>query len=144
MDFNTQNLGECLHNAGFDEKLKTLFIWQGVTYFLSGKGVDSTLGFIAHHSGAGSAMIFDYFYNHILRDPHRGDAKRLKQAARISGEEYTFGIDEGQVEQFLIQRGFTEICNMELEDLKKLYFKGPNACRVVPGGMAIVSARTSK
>jgi methyltransferase (TIGR00027 family) len=144
MDFNSQELGECLQNAGFNERDKTLFIWQGVTYFLTGKGVDSTLSFIAHHSGEGSAVIFDYFYNHILRDPHRADTKRLKQAARISGEEYLFGIDEGDVEQFLIQRGFSEICNVELEDLKRLYFQGTNASRVVPSGIAIVSARTSK
>jgi methyltransferase (TIGR00027 family) len=142
VDFNTQELSDCLQKAGYDEKIKTLFIWQGVTYFLTGKGVDSTLGFIASHSGSGSAVIFDYFYNHILRDPNRADAKRLRSAARISGEEYTFGIDQGQTEIFLNQRGFKEICDKSLNDLKADYFKGANASRVVPEGIAIVSART--
>jgi methyltransferase (TIGR00027 family) len=142
VDFNTQELGESLNHAGYDEKSKTLFIWQGVTYFLIGEGVDGTLSFVVRHSGAGSAVIFDYFYNQILRDPHRADAKRLRQAARISGEEYTFGIDQGETEQFLMRRGFNEICNRSLEELKQIYFRGSNGSRVVPDGIAIVSART--
>ena len=49
MDFNTQSLGQQLPASGYNEQAKTLFVWQGVTYFLEAKGVDSTLDFIAHH-----------------------------------------------------------------------------------------------
>src|SRR5262249_10896737 len=46
-DFNTQTLDERLAASGYDERCKTLFIWQGVTYFLTAEGIDSTLAFIA-------------------------------------------------------------------------------------------------
>ncbi|MBI1258258.1 MAG: SAM-dependent methyltransferase [Chloroflexi bacterium] len=140
VDFNTQALGERLLAGGYDTQGKTLFIWQGVTYFLTAAGVDSTLAFIADHSGAGSTVIFDYFSNEMLNDSHNGYGKMIKRAAQMSGEEYLFGIDEGQVESFLSARGFADVQNATLDDLKRLYFTGANARRVVPKGIAIVSA----
>ena len=140
VDFNTQALSERLLASGYNEQAKTLFIWQGVTYFLTPEGVDSTLAFIANHSGPGSAVIFDYFYNETLRDTSRSYVKTMRRAARMTGEEYMFGIDQGQIEPFLTQRGFRDVRSVTLEDLKRLYFTGPNAGRAVPEGIAIVSA----
>ena len=144
VDFNTQQLGERLQSRSYNEQDKTLFIWQGVTYFLAQEGVDSTLAFIVNHSGDGSTVIFDYFHNETLHDTSRGYGKMMKQAARVSGESYLFGIDQGQIEPFLTQRGFHDIHNVTLEDLKPLYFTGSNAVRVLPTGIAIVSATVSK
>lgn len=141
VDFNTQQLSERMQSSDYDQQGKTLFIWQGVTYFLTQEGVDSTLDFIANHSGEGSAVIFDYCYNEMLRDTRHGYGKMMKQAARLSGEAYMFGIDQGQIEPFMIKRGFHDIHNVMLEDLKPLYFTGSNAGRVLPEGIAIVSAR---
>ncbi len=140
VDFNTQSLGERLKNSDYNEPAKTLFIWQGVTYFLEAQGMDSTLDFIADHSGPGSSVIFDYMYNEIFQDPNNSYGKALKRAARMSGEEYLFGIDRGQVEPFLNRRGFRDVRNMTLEELKQRYFTGPNAGRTVPADIAIVSA----
>ncbi len=144
VDFNTQQLGERLLESSYNERGKTLFIWQGVTYFLTKEGVDTTLAFIANHSGPGSAVIFDYFYNETLRDPHRADVKMMQRTAKLMGEAYMFGVDRGQIEPFLSQRGFRDIRNTNLEDIKRLYFTGPNAGRMMATGIAIVSARVSK
>jgi methyltransferase (TIGR00027 family) len=144
VDFNTQTLEECLHNSGYDEKAKTLFIWQGVTYFLTTKVIESTLAFISSHSGPGSTVIFDYFYNETVHDTTRSDVKMMRRAARMTGEEYMFGIDQGQIEPFLVQRGFGNVHDATLEDLKRLYFIGVNAGRFMPDGIAIVSAEVNK
>jgi methyltransferase (TIGR00027 family) len=144
VDFNSQSLNERLLESGYNEQGKTLFIWQGVTYFLTAEGVDSTLAFIARHSGPGSAVIFDYFYNEVFSDSSNSYAKALRRAAQVSGEEYMFGVDRGQIEPFLSQRGFKDVHNMTLEDLKQIYFIGKNAGRVVPRGIAIASARVNK
>jgi len=143
LDFNIQTLTECLlaHGSGYNEHSKTLFIWQGVTYFLTTQGVDSTLVFIANHSGPGSTAIFDYFYNETLHDKSRSDVKMMRRAAQMTGEEYMFGIDQGQIESFLTRRGFCEVRNVTFDDLKPLYFNGSNAGRVLPTGLAIVSAK---
>ncbi len=144
MDFNTQELGELLQSSGYNEQGKTLFIWQGVTYFLTAEGVDNTLAFIANHSGPGSAVIFDYCYNETIHDTSRGYGKSLRQASRVSGEPYLFGIDQGQVEPFLAERGFCDVLDVPLENIKSKYFTGPNAGRVMATGLAIVSARVNK
>jgi methyltransferase (TIGR00027 family) len=142
-DFNTQSLGERLFASGYDERGKTLFIWQGVTVYLTAEGVDSTLAFMANHSGPGSAVIFDYLYNETLRDTSRPDIRRIHQAARVTGEGYLFGIDEGKIEPFVTQRGFHDVRNADAEELTRLYFTGPNAGRVVAPGNAIASARVN-
>jgi methyltransferase (TIGR00027 family) len=43
VDFNTQALAERLPASGYNDQGKTLFIWQGVTYFLTAEGIESTL-----------------------------------------------------------------------------------------------------
>jgi methyltransferase (TIGR00027 family) len=141
VDFNTQTLGERLLASGYNERGKTLFIWQGVTMYLTPEGVDSTLAFIANHSGLGSAVIFDYFYSETLRDMKMKTARRI---TRVIGERLIFGIDEGQIEPFLAQRGFRDVRNADAEELKRLYFTGPNAGRVISTGAAIASARVNK
>jgi methyltransferase (TIGR00027 family) len=144
MDFNTQTLSERLQSSGYNEHGKTLFIWQGVTMYLSAQGIDNTLAFIANQSGPGSAVIFDYFYNETLRDTSRPEVRLMQRTARVTGEGYLFGIDQGQIEPFLTQRGFRDVRNATGEDLKRLYFTGPNAGRVVPTGCDIVWARVNK
>jgi methyltransferase (TIGR00027 family) len=140
VDFNTQTLGERLLGNGYNEHGKTLFIWQGVTMYLAPESIDSTLAFIAHHSRQDSMVIFDYFYNETLRDMKM---KTTQRVTRALGERLVFGINHGQIELFLTQRGFHDIRNVEAEDLKRMYFTGPNAKRVVATGAAIVSARVN-
>jgi methyltransferase (TIGR00027 family) len=144
VNFNTQTLGERLQSSGYAENAKTLFIWQGVTFFLTNEGVDRTLAFISEHSGSGSTVIFDYMYSEIFQDESRSDVKALRSASRISGESYLFGIDRGQIGPFLTQRGFEDVQNETLEDLRQKYFTGKNAGRVVPTGIAIASARVAR
>jgi len=140
-DLNTQPLGEVLRNGGYDAQGKTLFIWQGVIYFLTPEGVDRTLAFIAEHSGPDSAVIFDYIYNETLHDTTHGYGKALARAGKVSGEPYVFGSDRGQVGSFLAQRGFCDVVDVPLEDVKSNYFTGSNAARVmVTGHLAIASA----
>jgi len=144
MDFNTQKPAERLPATGYDEQGKTLFIWQGVTMYLTAEGVDSTLAFIANHSGTDSAVVFDYFYNEFLRDSNNLIVKRLRRIMQVIGEEHVFGIDEGQLDPFLARRSFRDVHNADAEELKRLYFIGPNAGRVLSTFVAIASARVSK
>ena len=60
IDFNKQTLQEELIKAGYDKNKKTLFIWEGVTYYISKEAVKSTLKFVANQSSPGSSIVFDY------------------------------------------------------------------------------------
>ena len=141
VDFNTQSLEQRLRESGYDETQKTLFIWQGVIYYLTPQGVDNTLAFIAQHSAPGSALIFDYATNTYLNDTSHGEIKRMRIMQRFTGEGLSFGLEPGQVEEFLTQRGFGDVRNISAEDLRRQYFTGANAARNLTDGYAIATAR---
>jgi methyltransferase (TIGR00027 family) len=141
VDFNTQTLEQRLFECGYDETRKTLFIWQGVTQYLAPAAVDSTLALIAHHSGDGSAVIFDYMYPTLLDGSiQHGEVANIRNKRWLSGEDFTFGIADGAVTGFLEQRGFHQIHDANNVYLHGAYFTGENAKRKVTYGYAIVSA----
>ncbi len=141
IDFNKETLGERLYGCGYDKRRKTLFIWQGVTPYLTPEAVDNTLAFVANNSGAGSSIVFDYMYAAALKARHkRGEVASMQRYRGMTGEGLTFGIEEGTVEEFLSQRGFYRVKNVTAEDLKRLYFTGVNQKRQVAPIYAIVSA----
>jgi methyltransferase (TIGR00027 family) len=141
VDFNTQSLEDRLDQAGYNPALKTLFIWQGVTMYLTAEAVDRTLDFVRRCSAPGSKIIFDYIDRSLLdnRETH-SEVKGMRRYRFMTGEGLTFGIEAGKVEDFLKSRGFREVENIRSEELKGLYFTGKNASRKVTGGYGIAAA----
>ena len=139
IDFNTQSLDERLPEMGYDPRLKTLFIWQGVTMYLIAEAVDATLNFVVCNSAPNSAIVFDYIYRQGLDGSQkRSEVSSMQRYRFMSGEGMTFGIAEGSVEVFLKERGFTQGKDMNAAGLKQAYFTGVNAVRKVSGGYGIV------
>jgi methyltransferase (TIGR00027 family) len=143
VDFNTETLDKLL-SSGFDASLKTLFIWEGVTQYLTAEAVDATLEWIRLHVAPGSAIIFDYM---VLPPPELAPARPERSVlhallVRLSGETREYGIEKGQIEAFLGQRGFTNVVEADAGRLEHLYCTGPNQGRVVLVNSAIVHAET--
>jgi methyltransferase (TIGR00027 family) len=140
VDFDKETLHK-LFDFGYSRQEKTLFIWEGVVYYLTAEAVDQTLEFVLKDSGAGSSIIFDYLYTSALTAAHkRGEIVRMQRAKRYTGEGLVFGIEEGQVEEFLRVRGYTQIQNVTSKDLKRIYFTGVNQARTIAPIYAIVHA----
>jgi len=66
IDFEKERLDKKLFESGYDRSLKTLFIWEGVTMYLTAESVDRTLAFIAGYSGKGSRVVFDYLFESAI------------------------------------------------------------------------------
>ena len=140
IDFNEQTLADRLFASGYDERLKTLFIWQGVTQYLTSQAVDDTLAFVAQHSGPASSIIFDYMDATLLSGPpRRGEIRNMRRYRRLSGEGLVFGIPIDCINAFLNARGFTQVCNVDHLALERVYFNAGSRRRVADG-YAIVSA----
>ena len=60
-------------------------------------------------------------------------------AAQIR-EPLQFGIEEGMIKPFLVERGFSRIQNVTSEDYKRAYFHGVNKDRTVCSIMSIAHA----
>jgi methyltransferase (TIGR00027 family) len=141
IDFNQQSLAQRLRECSYDPALKGLFIWQGVTYYLTPEAVDATLAFIVQKSGPGSAIVFDYIDSSVLQAPGRhGEVRNLRRYRRLTEESLSFGIPEGQIESFLTARGFAQVKNVSHADLHRLYFTGKRQKRTVAPGYGIVAA----
>ena len=65
VNFKTDDVMQCLTAAGYDASLQTLFIWEGVTYYLPQEAVERTLELVQNHSAAGSTLALDYMTTKI-------------------------------------------------------------------------------
>jgi methyltransferase (TIGR00027 family) len=105
VDFNAEPLPAAMSAAGYDPRRLTLFIWEGVTNYLSGDAVDGTLRFCAD-AAEGSIVIFTYIDHRVLDAPQSfHGTKNLLATLRTAGERWTFGLDPSRSADFLAQRG---------------------------------------
>jgi methyltransferase (TIGR00027 family) len=138
IDLNTQLLEDSLLEAGYDPMRKTLFIWQGVTMYLTSIAVEKTLEFVVSHSSVGSAIVFDYVYRDVLEGVQKhSEISNMRRYHFMTGEGLTFGIDEGCAEAWLKERGFRQSQDINAIDLKQAYFTGVNASRRIAEGYGI-------
>lgn len=139
--FNSQRLSDALFQHGYQDDLKTLFIWEGVTMYLNAEAVDTTLSFIAGDSAGGSSVIFDYFPPSVVDGSHGApEVKALRKNVRRMGEEFRFGIQNDQVETFMAARGFTRIRNVTARQCSEIYLNATNRKISVSGLFSFVIA----
>jgi methyltransferase (TIGR00027 family) len=123
VDFEKARLDESLFAHGYDKNLKTLFIWEGVTVYITRQAVEETLAFVANYSGEGCSIVFDYIYQSAIEGGIK-EAENMKTQAAEASESFKFGIKEGAAEEFLARRGFDNVKNMNAKSLEERYFKG--------------------
>lgn len=132
IDFDKEKLDKRLFESGYDKTLKTLFIWESVTFYITAEAVDETLAFVAKNSGEGSSIIFNYIFQSVVDGASKlEEAKKWRRQLDRRGEPPTFGIEEGTIEDFLSERGFWQVKNVTGESFKDAYFKGANQNRKV-------------
>jgi len=145
IDFGSEKLEVNLPECGYQGNLKTLFIWEGVTTYLTAEAVDRTLAFIAGSSGEGSCVVFDYLFESALDVTSQSREAELlrRQSARVH-EPLLFGIKDNTIEGFLSSRGFSVVENVTAKSLKDAYFKGKGQQRKLFPLAAIACARVRR
>jgi methyltransferase (TIGR00027 family) len=139
IDFNQQSLAGSVLPAGCSRKEKTVFIWQGVIYYLDPDAVDSTLQFITNHFPAGSRLVFDYALQSHLDSP-QGEVRSTNRYGRFTGERLRYAIPDGGLEAFLQARGFRLLVDYRAADLHRMYFTGKRSRRTISPGYAVAVA----
>ncbi len=112
IDFEHESLAQCLLPAGFDPKKETLFIWEGVTYYLSETAVAETLGFVSSHAPAGSRLCLDYL--------------QQKLESVHAAEPFRFCIPRVQFPELLARHGFELIEDLDASDLERRFLTLPD------------------
>jgi methyltransferase (TIGR00027 family) len=107
VNFKQDQLTEVLRKNGFDPTAKTLFIWEGVSYYLTEDAVVKTLLFIKESSPSGSILCFDYLN------------KELESVS--AAEPFQFWLDPGRLESFMETHGFKVLEHLDAPVLERRY-----------------------
>jgi methyltransferase (TIGR00027 family) len=121
-DLEHEDLAAVLHRAGYSDNEKTLFIWSGVSFYLSAQAVDSVLAFVSACSGAGSSIVFDYHYRGFTdgTGDYYGGAEGRRRVEEL-GEPCIFGIEEGGVSSLLRRHGLELVSDLGPPELERQY-----------------------
>ena len=123
IDFNSQYLLTTLIEHGFDRAQRSLFIMEGLTYFLRKNTIDRIFKCIANHSPDGSTVVFDYILQQYLDDESH-DPQSIVQRQYKHGEPLFFGIPDRYTESFVEFQGFRLQSDLGRSELEKKYLAG--------------------
>lgn len=127
INFDKQRLEEVLPGAGFDSKLRTFFLWEGVCMYLSEEGVQQTLGFVVRNAPSGSSIAFDYVALGALRgDVRYPDSRQWGSELAAMGHPMTFGIDEDDSAAYLREQGLELVSSIGSADMEREYLTKSN------------------
>lgn len=115
MDFTKDDLLTQRRKAGYSEREKSLFIWEGVTQYIPEASIKSTLDFVRDHSAAGSQIVFDYSLSSDSRinNPHTRFA--------AWGEPWIFGFPDGSAGEYVRRNGLSVVSDISMADLESQY-----------------------
>jgi methyltransferase (TIGR00027 family) len=121
-DFNRRRLREVLMEAGFESQQPTMFLWEGVTNYLSRETVDDVFGYVGN-CGAGSRIVFTYVHKGLLDGTARfeGGERILRDVERI-GEPWTFGFVPEGLAEYLKTRGVYLARDFSAKGYRRIYW----------------------
>jgi len=129
INFDKESLKNVLEKAGYDNNEKTLFIWEGVSYYLEPESVDATLEFVNNSSHNESVIAFDYAIS--ISEENINNYYGVKEFAQTwrkhrSNELFSFAIDEGKIESFLEQKGLRIVNHLDNKEIEKTFLLNEN------------------
>ncbi|HLN41775.1 MAG TPA: SAM-dependent methyltransferase [Acidimicrobiales bacterium] len=107
VDFERDDLARRLVERGFDPESPAVFVWEGVSQYLTKEAVDSTLDVVRRMAGHGGVLIATYVDRRALTEPSPfPEARRWIRAVARVGEPWIFGLLPEEASGFFAARGF--------------------------------------
>jgi methyltransferase (TIGR00027 family) len=124
IDFNKESIKNVLEKAGYENNKKTLFIWEGVCYYLEPESIDATLEFVSASSQNESVLAFDYAV--LIAEENMSNYYGVKEFAQTMkkhhpNEIFKFAIDESRIKSFLEERGLKMVNHMNAHEIEKSF-----------------------
>jgi methyltransferase (TIGR00027 family) len=132
IDFERASVEKRLASAGYDRSLRTFFVWEGVSMYLTRDAVKKTLRAIAELAPPGSELAFDAWF--LLDDPDLLATWRRLSAnfLHLLGEPVTFSLHPEDAGPFLAGVGL-ELCDVaRAGDLERRYARRGRRLHVYP------------
>jgi methyltransferase (TIGR00027 family) len=123
VDFNRQSLQQALAKHGFSPNRKTLFLWEGVSYYLPQPVVEDVLDFVSR-CATGSSILFDYATKKFVDgDTSSYGGRQVTRWLRMIREPFLFGLDPSETREFLDARKLRADSDLGPEDTARAYLK---------------------
>jgi len=124
IDFNSQDLGEELKKAGYALSSKTLFIWEGVTQYISKEAVDNTLKYVAQAS-TGSSIVYTYVLESFINGSHIPDGLNSLYKTMLNKKNplWFCGFDPCEMHEYLSKYSLSLIEDVGHEEFLERYIK---------------------
>ena len=149
INFNKDSLKDVLEKAGFQDHKKTLFVWEGVSYYLDAESVNSTLDFVSHLPNHESSIAFDYTIS--ISEEKINDYYGVKEFSQTMKEQHAdeklmFSIDEDETESFLELRGLNIVEHLDSEEIERTFLIEENGSLIgqITGHFRFVLATQKK
>lgn len=109
VDFADPNWINSLLATDYDPAKKTIFLWEGVTLYLSERAVQETLAAVMQNGAAGSVVIADIYAERLVRLTKN---KTISWSLQLTDEEIVFGLDcsidaDERLQKFVEVQGLT-------------------------------------
>jgi len=143
VDFNRGTLQSALASHGFRRDRPTLFLWEGVSYYLPRDVVGQILSFVSG-CAAGSSIVFDYALKKFVEgDTSTYGGEQVAQWLHKIGEPFLFGLNPSETPGFLAEHGLQPIYDIGPEDAEARYLtkKDGRILQRTLGHVRIVHAR---
>jgi len=123
INFSKESLQTVLVKAGYENHKKTLFLWEGVTYYLQEGAVAEILGFVSQCSHPESVIAFDYAVSVTEENINGYGVKEFLESMKEhhANEGIMFAIDEGNAERFLEQKGLQMVEHMGNDEIERAF-----------------------
>jgi methyltransferase (TIGR00027 family) len=135
VDFERDDLAAAIRAAGLAADQPAVFVWEGVTNYLSPGAVDQTLSVIRALAAPGSLLLFTYVHQGVIDgSAHFPEAARWVRSVARAGEPWTFGLLPAALPGYLAARGFTLSWDVSTAEAGRRYF-GPAGRRDRASGL---------
>ena len=133
IDFNTQSLKDVLAQGGFDPQQKTLFLWEGVSYYLETEAVAATLDLVGQCGHPETAIVFDYtvpLTEENINDYYGAAAFSATMKEAHANEALLFSLTEEDLVPFLAQHGLKVVEHFNNEAIEENFLTDDNGALI--------------
>jgi methyltransferase (TIGR00027 family) len=124
VDFGRDDLAASLMSAGWDRTRASVFVWEGVTNYLTEAAVAKVLALIGG-AAPGTVLAFTYVHRGAIDGTTRFDgADKLLRNVRGLGEPWTFGLRPDEVGDFLARCGLALEEDLGADEYRRRYLGG--------------------
>lgn len=148
IDFLHESLADALGKAGFRLDTRTLFLWEGVSYYLDAASVDQALAFVRRAGTGDAAIAFDYtipLTDESIRECY-GSATFLEaMRSHHASEALMFAIPDRELEPFLAARGLQRVEHYDAAAIEASFLRDDQGALLghVTGNFCFVLARAA-